>query len=140
VVGADLRETLATSSGREILNYGHTFGHAVERTENYTWRHGNAVSVGMMFVAYLAQLAGLLDEATVSRHLNILKGVGLPVTYNRGTFDQLHDAMRIDKKSRGSKLRFIVLEQVGKPTILEGPDSALLIAAYAKLGQADDHA
>ena len=140
VVGGDLRETLGTSTGREILNYGHTFGHAVERIENYTWRHGNAVSVGMMFVAHLSQLAGRLDEATVNRQRAILSGVGLPVTYNRGTFNQLHDAMRIDKKSRGSKLRFIVLEQVGKPAILEAPDAALLIAAHGKLGQGEDHA
>jgi 3-dehydroquinate synthase len=140
VVGGDLRETLGTSAGREILNYGHTFGHAVERVENYTWRHGNAVSVGMMFVANLAQLAGLLDPEIVVRHRKILSGVGLPVTYPGGTFNELHDAMRIDKKSRGSKLRFIVLEQVGKPTILEDPDTALLIAAHAKLGQADGHA
>ena len=140
VVGGDLRETLGTSTGREILNYGHTFGHAVERIENYTWRHGNAVSVGMMFVAHLSQLAGRLDEATVNRHRAILSGVGLPVTYNRGTFNQLHDAMRIDKKSRGSKLRFIVLEQVGKPAILEAPDAALLIAAHGKLGQGEEHA
>ena len=140
VVGGDLRETLGTSTGREILNYGHTFGHAVERIENYTWRHGNAVSVGMMFVAHLSQLAGRLDEDTVNRHKAILSGVGLPVTYNRATFDQLHDAMRIDKKSRGSKLRFIVLEQVGKPAILEAPDAALLIAAHGKLGQGEEHA
>ncbi|MEY3661373.1 MAG: hypothetical protein RLZ49_54 [Actinomycetota bacterium] len=140
VVGGDLRETLGTSTGREILNYGHTFGHAVERIENYTWRHGNAVSVGMMFVAHLSQLAGRLDEATVNRQRAILSGVGLPVTYNRGTFNQLHDAMRIDKKSRGSKLRFIILEQVGKPAILEAPDAALLIAAHGKLGQGEEHA
>ena len=140
VVGNDLRETLGTETGREILNYGHTFGHAVERIENYSWRHGNAVSVGMMYVAHLAQLAGKLDHEVVERHRSILSGVGLPVTYNRGTFNQLHDAMRIDKKSRGSQLRFIVLEQVGKPAILEGPDTALLVAAHGKLGQADVHA
>jgi 3-dehydroquinate synthase len=140
VVGSDLRETLGTSAGREILNYGHTFGHAVERLENFTWRHGNAVSVGMMFVAYLSNLAGRLDEETVLRHRLILSGVGLPVTYDRGTFEDIQDAMRIDKKSRGSKLRFIVLERVGNPAILEAPDAALLIAAHAKLGQAEDHA
>lgn len=140
VVGGDLRETLGTSTGREILNYGHTFGHAVERIENFTWRHGNAVSVGMMFVAHLAELSGKLDHQVVQRHRNILSGVGLPVTYSDAPFDQLHDAMRIDKKSRGSKLRFIVLDQVGKPAILEAPDAALLIAAYAKIGQSDDHA
>jgi 3-dehydroquinate synthase len=94
----------------------------------------------MMFVAHLAELAGRLNPEVVERHQKILSSVGLPVSYNRGTFDQLHDAMRIDKKSRGSKLRFIVLEQVGKPAILEGPDAALLIAAHTKLGQADVHA
>ena len=140
VVAGDLRETLGTSTGREILNYGHTFGHAVERIENYTWRHGNAVSVGMMFVAHLSQLAGRLDEETMHRHQKILSGVGLPVTYSNAPFDLLHDAMQIDKKSRGSKLRFIILEQVGNPAILEAPDSALLIAAHGKLRQADDHA
>jgi 3-dehydroquinate synthase len=140
VVGVDLRETLGTAIGREILNYGHTFGHAVERIEHYSWRHGNAVSVGMMFVANLAQLAGILDQDVVDRHRAVLSGVGLPVTYNRGTFNQLHDAMRIDKKARGSQLRFIVLNRVGSPQILEGPDSALLIAAYGKLGQAEVHA
>ena len=140
VVGGDLRETLGTSAGREILNYGHTFGHAIERNENYTWRHGNAVSVGMMFVAHLAQLAGKLDESVVDRHKAVLSGVGLPVTYNRGTFNQLHDAMRVDKKSRGATLRFIVLERVGQPVILEAPDAALLIATHAKLGQSDTHA
>lgn len=140
VVGGDLRETLGTSSGREILNYGHTFGHAVERLEKYTWRHGNAVSVGMMFVAHLAQLAGKIDDRLVDRHRAILGGVGLPTTYYGGTFNQLHDLMRIDKKSRGAKLRFIVLEKVGEPAILEDPDTALLIAALEKLRQADVHA
>ena len=61
VVGQDLKE----SGLREILNYGHTLGHAIERRENYTWRHGNAVAVGMMFVAHLAQRRGLIDEALV---------------------------------------------------------------------------
>ncbi|CAB4334276.1 unannotated protein [freshwater metagenome] len=137
VVGNDLRETLGTSAGREILNYGHTFGHAVERNEKFTWRHGNAVAVGMMFVANLSHLAGRLDAQIVTRHSDILSGVGLPITYNRGTFNQLLDAMRIDKKARGAKLRFIVLEDIAKPNILEDPDSALLIAAYNKLGQSD---
>ena len=137
VVGHDLRENLGTSAGREILNYGHTFGHAVERNESYTWRHGNAVAVGMMFVANLAHLAGRLDPRIVTRHRDILAGVGLPTTYNRGTFNQLHEAMRVDKKARGAKLRFIILDEVARPSILEAPDSALLIAAYNKLGQSD---
>ena len=140
VVGNDLRETLGTATGREILNYGHTFGHAVERREEFTWRHGDAVSVGMMFVAHLANLAGRLEENVVERHKNILSGVGLPTTYSAGTFSELVDNMRIDKKSRGDQLRFIILESVGKPEILQSPDTALLVAAHAKLGQGETHA
>ena len=64
VVGADLRE----SHLREILNYGHTLGHAIERREGYRWRHGNAVSVGLVFAAELARAAGRLDDATADRH------------------------------------------------------------------------
>ena len=140
VVGNDLRETLGTSSGREILNYGHTFGHAVERQENFTWRHGDAVSVGMMFVAQLAHLAGRLDADVVTRHHEILSGVGLPTKYDAGSFEQLLANMAIDKKSRGDQLRFIILESVGRPAILQSPDTALLIAAHAKLGQGETHA
>ena len=140
VVGNDLRETLGTASGREILNYGHTFGHAIELQEKYTWRHGDAVSVGMMFVAHLANLAGRLDESSVNRHKNILTGVGLPTTYTSGTFAELHDSMRIDKKSRGDQLRFIILGSIGQPEILQSPDTALLIAAHAKLGHGESHA
>lgn len=140
VVGNDLRETLGTSSGREILNYGHTFGHAVERQENFTWRHGDAVSVGMMFVAQLAHLAGRLDADVVTRHHEILSGVGLPTKYDSGSFEQLLANMAIDKKSRGDQLRFIILESVGRPAILQSPDTALLIAAHAKLGQGETHA
>jgi 3-dehydroquinate synthase len=140
VVGKDLRETLGTSSGREILNYGHTFGHAVERQENFTWRHGDAVSVGMMFVAQLAHLAGRLSSEVLARHYDILSGVGLPTKYDGGTFDQLLTNMRIDKKSRGDQIRFIILDAIGQPAILEAPDTALLIAAHAKLGQGETHA
>jgi 3-dehydroquinate synthase len=135
VVGNDLRETLGTSAGREILNYGHTFAHAIERTERYSWRHGAAVSVGMMFVANLANLAGRLSDEALMRHREILTAVGLPTTYRNDKWDALLDAMKIDKKSRGSRLRFIVLDDVARPAILEGPDPALLFAAYQEVVQ-----
>ncbi len=130
VVSADLKEQLGTAVGREILNYGHTFGHAIEQVEQYRWRHGAAVSVGMVFVAHLSTLAGRLAPEIAQRHINILKSVGLPTTYHDGYWEQLFSAMRIDKKSRGDLLRFVILEDVGKPAILEGPDSATLFAAY----------
>ncbi len=137
VVGADFRESAGQRAdggiGREVLNYGHTFGHAVERRERYRWRHGAAVSVGMMYVAELAALGGRLSEADVDRHRSVLTSLGLPVTYASGHWDELYAAMAIDKKARGSLLRFVVLQGIGHPVVLEGPDPALLAAAYASI-------
>ncbi|WP_461024245.1 3-dehydroquinate synthase [Thalassiella azotivora] len=131
VVGQDLRE----SGLREVLNYGHTLGHAVELVERYQWRHGAAVSVGMVFAAELARLAGRLDEAVVDRHRTVLGSLGLPLTYRGDRWPQLLDAMRRDKKTRGDLLRFVVLDDVARPTRLEGPDPALLQAAYAEVSR-----
>ncbi|KWX00705.1 3-dehydroquinate synthase [Carbonactinospora thermoautotrophica] len=137
VVAADLKEAVALGSGgkvsREILNYGHTLGHAIEKVERYTWRHGAAVSVGMVFAAELGRLAGRLDDAAVERHRAVLGGVGLPLTYRADAWPRLLEAMRIDKKARGSQLRFVVLDGIAKPTILEAPDPALLVAAYGEV-------
>lgn len=126
VVGEDLKEAFL----REILNYGHTFGHAIEQVERYRWRHGAAISVGMVFAAELARLAGKLSDDDVARHRHILAGLGLPTTYAAGKWDKLLDVMRRDKKSRGSLLRFVILAGIGNPVRLEGPDPALLVAAY----------
>jgi 3-dehydroquinate synthase len=126
VVSADLKE----AGDREFLNYGHTLGHAIEHNERYQWRHGAAVSVGMMFAAELSHLAGKLSEADVDRHRAILASLGLPTTYRGRQWPRLEEAMRRDKKTRGSMLRFIVLDGIGRPTRIEGPDPALLLAAY----------
>ena len=131
VVAADLRE----AGQREFLNYGHTFAHAVEQVVRYSWRHGAAVSVGMVFAAELARLAGRLSDDVVARHRSVLGAVGLPVSYRGDQWDQLLAVMRRDKKSRGDLLRFVVLEGVGRPTRLEGPDPALLAAAYAEVSR-----
>lgn len=133
VVGTDLKESDMTGVGREILNYGHTFGHAIERVERYSWRHGAAVSVGMMFVAHLSHLSGKLSYADVERHEAILRSVGLPVTYKDGKWNELLAAIKVDKKSRGDLLRFIVLDSIGRPALLEGPDPAILVAAYQEI-------
>jgi 3-dehydroquinate synthase len=137
VVGLDFQETSATtgdgSIGREVLNYGHTFGHAVERRERYRWRHGAAVAVGMMYVAELAALGGRLTEQEVDRHRSVLEALGLPTSYAGGHWDELHAAMAVDKKARGSLLRFVVLNGIGHPVVWEGPDPALLAAAYASI-------
>jgi len=129
VVGEDLRE----AGLREILNYGHTLGHAIEHAERYRWRHGAAVSVGMMFAAELSRLAGRLPDAAVRRHREVLGALGLPMTYRAGAWPQLLATMQRDKKTRGSMLRFIVLDDIARPTVLQAPDESLLFAAYQEV-------
>ncbi|MEU7075655.1 3-dehydroquinate synthase [Streptomyces narbonensis] len=129
VVSGDLKE----SGRREILNYGHTLAHAIEKNERYKWRHGAAVSVGMVFAAELGRLAGRLDDATADRHRAVLESVGLPLTYRGDQWPKLLETMKVDKKSRGDLLRFIVLDGLGKPAVLEGPDPAVLFAAYGEV-------
>ncbi|MFF3017537.1 3-dehydroquinate synthase [Streptomyces sp. NPDC057939] len=129
VVSSDLKE----AGLREILNYGHTLAHAIEKNERYKWRHGAAVSVGMVFAAELGRLAGRLDDATADRHKAVLASVGLPLTYRGDQWPKLLETMKLDKKSRGDLLRFIVLDGLGKPTVLEGPDPAVLFAAFGEV-------
>ncbi|MFI7343102.1 3-dehydroquinate synthase [Streptomyces sp. NPDC050085] len=131
VVSSDLKE----SGLREILNYGHTLAHAIEKNERYKWRHGAAVSVGMLFAAELGRLGGRLDDATADRHRTVLASVGLPLTYRHDQWPKLLETMKVDKKSRGDLLRFIVLDGQGKPTVLEGPDPAVLLAAYGEVAE-----
>ncbi|WP_243059901.1 3-dehydroquinate synthase [Nocardioides sp. SR21] len=136
VVAADLKETGGAKGhpGREVLNYGHTMAHAIERTENYRIRHGEAVSIGCVYVAELAARAGTLDSDVVDRHHEVFSRVGLPTTYSKASFDDLHAAMKVDKKSRGSQLRFVVLSDIATPTVLAGPSLADLRDAYAAIG------
>jgi 3-dehydroquinate synthase len=129
VVGQDLRE----AGLREILNYGHTLGHAIEHAERYRWRHGAAISVGMVFAAELSRLAGRLPDAAAQRHRDILDTLGLPTTYGAGRWPTLLATMQRDKKSRGGMLRFIVLDDIAKPTVLQAPDESLLFAAYQEV-------
>lgn len=126
VVSADLKE----SGLREILNYGHTLGHAIEKAEGYQFRHGYAVAIGMVYAAELARLAGRLSDCVVDRHRSVLSAVGLPTSYGADGWPQLRAAMRVDKKARGATLRFVVLDGLAEPARLEGPDEALLRRAY----------
>jgi 3-dehydroquinate synthase len=129
VVGEDLRE----AGLREVLNYGHTLGHAIEHAERYRWRHGAAISVGMTFAAELSRLAGRLPDAAAQRHRDVLGALGLPMTYRAGAWPQLLATMQRDKKARGSMLRFIVLDDIARPTVLQAPDESLLFAAYQEV-------
>jgi 3-dehydroquinate synthase len=127
VVSQDLRE----SDLREVLNYGHTLAHAIEKRERFKWRHGAAVSVGLVFAAELARAAGRLDDATADRHLTVLQTLGLPTTYDPDALPELVQIMGSDKKTRAGMLRFVVLDGLARPGRLEAPDPSLLVAAYS---------
>jgi len=131
VVGADLRE----SGLREILNYGHTLGHAIEKRERYGWKHGHAVSTGLIFAAALSRLSGRLDRPTAARHRTVLDLLGLPTRYDPAAWPDLLAAMRVDKKTRADTLRFVVLDGLARPGILSGPDDVLLENAYAEVAR-----
>lgn len=126
VVSADLTE----QGPREVLNYGHTLGHAIERVEEYRFRHGDAVAIGMVYVAELARLAGRLDEPTSKLHREVLASVGLPTNYRPGAWPNLREAMSVDKKTRGARLRLVVLDGLARPGILDDPSEQLLRQAY----------
>jgi 3-dehydroquinate synthase len=130
VVSEDFKE----SGLREILNYGHTLGHAIEHAERYRWRHGAAISVGMVFAAELGRIAGTLSDDVVDRHRSILSSLTLPIDYSLGRWSTLLATMQRDKKARAGMMRFIVLDAVGKPRVLAGPEEATLFTAYQEVG------
>jgi 3-dehydroquinate synthase len=129
VVGEDLTE----KGLREILNYGHTLGHAIEKAEKYRWRHGAAVSIGLVYAAALGRALGRLDDATADRHRAILEATGLPTGYRHDAFGSLLETMRLDKKARGNRLRFVVLDGLARPVTIDDPDPAVLAAAYSEV-------
>ena len=129
VVTDDLRE----SGQREILNYGHTFAHAVEQVENFSWRHGEAVSLGLVYAAQLGVLAGRTEPELLTRHQRVLGALGLPRSYRGDRWPALYAAMSRDKKNRGDLMRFIVLDDLARPAPLEGPGLDLLEAAYRQI-------
>ena len=133
VVGDDFRE----SGLREILNYGHTLGHAIEHAERYQWRHGAAISIGMVFAAELSRMVANLSDEDVERHRRILGGLGLPLDYPQGRWRTLLATMQKDKKARGGVVRFVVLDAPGKPRVLAIPDESVLFAAYQELATTD---
>ncbi|HEX4472826.1 MAG TPA: 3-dehydroquinate synthase [Nocardioides sp.] len=133
VVAGDLREQGADPRhpGREVLNYGHTMGHAVELASEFELRHGEAVAIGCVYVAELARAAGILDDAVADRHHTLFARVGLPIGWSGAGYDDLRARMAVDKKARGSSLRFVVLDALASPRILADPTEADLRTAYA---------
>ena len=107
IVGEDLRE----SGVRELLNYGHTLGHAIEKVENFSWKHGAAVSVGCVFAAALSVAAGFAQSRFIEEHQRVLASLGLPVTYSAAKREEVERAMLADKKVRAGVLRFVVVDE-----------------------------
>lgn len=130
VVSKDLYE----NGMREILNYGHTLAHAIERAENYQRRHGEAVAIGCIFASALAEAANIAQPGFTKLHHDAFLALGLPVEYPQGNAEELLHLMESDKKVRKNNLRFVVLSEIGKPQILEAPNSKLLAKAFEAIG------
>ncbi|BDR52953.1 bifunctional shikimate kinase/3-dehydroquinate synthase [Bombiscardovia nodaiensis] len=129
VVSVDLKE----SGPREFLNYGHTLGHAIEQLEHFTWRHGQAVAVGMVFAAELAHLLGHIDQELVDYHRELLTSLGLETSWSGGSWEQVLDLMHRDKKARGDELRFIILDGLGRPAHLDNPPLEAVHEAFERI-------
>lgn len=124
VVGQDERE----SGLRAILNFGHTFGHAIEAGMGYgAWLHGEGVGAGMVMAAELSQRLGLVDAAFVARLRALVQRAGLPLcgpvldaTDNAGRYLEL---MRVDKKAEAGEIRFVVIDGPGRAVVRAAPDA-----------------
>jgi 3-dehydroquinate synthase len=130
VVAADERE----GGVRAHLNFGHTFGHAIERIQGYgDWLHGEAVAAGMVLASRLSVLRGTLDSEVVDQLTRFNQTVGLPVAAPAGVTTQaMLEAMGSDKKVSGGKVRYIVLSQLGEAVVAENvadDDIACVIGA-----------
>lgn len=130
VVGKDEKE----SGLREILNYGHTFGHALEALTDYdAYRHGEAVAIGMNCAAQLAANVGMLDSADWERQRNLLQHAGLPGNFSSEiTPEQLLEKMYLDKKTKGGKLRLVLPTQIGEVVVRDDIDEAAITAAISQ--------
>ena len=120
VVGQDERE----AGLRAILNFGHTFGHAIESGLGYgEWLHGEAVGCGMVMAAHLSQRLGGIDTAFVQRLTRLIERAGLPVVGPALGAERYLDLMRIDKKSEGGEIRFVVIDRPGSAVMRRAPEA-----------------
>ncbi len=100
---------------REILNYGHTIGHGIEAAGRYTrFRHGEAISIGMIAASRLAYMNGMIAEQDLTRQKKLLKSIGLPIAAGSLSIARITKAIMLDKKFRGKSIRFVLPEQIGR--------------------------
>jgi 3-dehydroquinate synthase len=120
VVGQDERE----AGLRAILNFGHTFGHAIEAGMGYgQWLHGEAVGCGMVMAMHLSRKLGLVDDAFVQRLTSLLREAGLPVVAPRLGADRYLELMRVDKKAEAGELKFVVIDGPGRAGVRSAPEA-----------------
>jgi 3-dehydroquinate synthase len=130
VVSTDERDT----GDRLVLNYGHTLGHALERLDAFAGRsHGEAIAVGMVFAARLAEALELAPSGLIARHVRLLASLGLEPDQRLPPADEVLAAMRLDKKYAGG-VRFVLLEDVGRPRVVEGVPEDVLRASLKEMG------
>jgi shikimate kinase/3-dehydroquinate synthase len=130
VVGADEQE----AGQRAVLNYGHTLGHALERLAGYRGlRHGEAVALGMVFAARVAEAIGLAAPGLVEGHLELLRAAELPAGGMNLDPDAVLEAMGTDKKHGGGGLRLVLLSAPGKPELVPAPERRVLVEAIRSL-------
>ncbi|HEY3809364.1 MAG TPA: 3-dehydroquinate synthase [Steroidobacteraceae bacterium] len=137
IVSRDERE----QGERALLNFGHTFGHAIEVATGYTaWLHGEAVGMGMVLAADLSQRTGALAASDAKRLSALLVRAGLPVQAPRIGADRAFDYMRIDKKVKSGRVRLILLRGIGSAHVTgEYPDVALQATLAQHFGAASAH-
>jgi 3-dehydroquinate synthase len=130
IVAADERE----AGERALLNFGHTFGHAIEAAQGYgEWLHGEAVAAGMVCAARLSERVCGLDAAATRRLVNLIACAGLPTTSPRIPAGRWLELMRRDKKVEGGAMRFVVLDQLGHASVLDDvPDSDVTASVAAE--------
>jgi 3-dehydroquinate synthase len=129
VVSQDFKESFI----REVLNYGHTLGHAIEKHSSYQLRHGEAVSIGLVFAAELSKEKLGLDPEIVQRHSRLLQRWKLPVKYRKDAWDELYELMQSDKKKTNRSLRFVGLNSIGSTNRIERVEEELLKKIYLKV-------
>ncbi len=129
VVGADERD----EAGRLVLNYGHTLGHALERLDAFAGRsHGEAIALGMVFAARLSEATGCAAKGLVARHARLLSSLGVEPDAPVPPTEDVLSAMRMDKKYRGG-VRFVLLEDVGRPVVQDGVPEDVVRAALEEM-------
>jgi 3-dehydroquinate synthase len=132
IVAADERE----AGERALLNFGHTFGHAIEAGAGYgAWLHGEAISAGMVMAAELSLRAGAINEKDVARVRSLLRRAGLPVKGPAIAPEQMIELMASDKKNARGKTRFILLDAIGRAALPVEVDAPLVREAIVAAAQ-----